>query len=308
MWAFAGCLSMAQWGAVWAVAATMLAGCLASSDPAPSDDSLPGPAAPPGLPALDLRGEGCREGGGHSVHPKFLNPLPEPWVPADVLEDVGPQLVYSEIPDPTRPVPAEGNTIGNYHATFACDRWWLGGVEKPAGLVLGFVGMKVEPPPFDDPGSVPTRSYLITVIGAADEELLRLLNEAGFHAVPSTGLIENLPLGHRRTLLDTDGHGIYESLFVPKRMGEMTPGPMRLWWQHEAAGGFRPIALDFVNDGGVHLAAEAQGTFTHTETHDHDPLPGAYGHTAALLYEGFGRTVSWGPRPDVTLEAAYIHA
>lgn len=301
---------MAQWGAAFVLAFVVLSGCLGGSKP---DDAVvqydlqPLPR-PSDLAPLVLRGEGCSEGGGHSVHPRFLNPLPEPWVPADILEDVGPQLLYSEVPDPTSPVPSEGNTIGNYHATFACERWWLNGVERPAGLVLGFVGMKVESPPFDAEPA-PTRSYLITVLAAADEELLHLLTTAGFHAVPASGVIETVAGAQRHTLLDTDGHGVYESYFVPKEMGAMTPGPVRLWWQHEVMSeGYRPIALDFANVDGVHYAAQGQGTFTHTETRDHDPVPGAGGQTAALLYEGFDRSVSWGPRPDVTLEAAYIHA
>jgi len=290
------------------LAAALLAGCtapasLGPTSSGPMDDAQDG-ALP--LPALDLAGQGCREAGGHSVHPKGFNPLPKPWMPADIIEDVGPQLWWSEMPDPDHPeAPREGNTIGNYHATVICDTWTFHG-EDIGPMVLGFVAMRIEAPPFAD--DTPVRQYLITVLAASDDRVVEAFHAAGFHAVPTTGLVDEAD-GVVHTLLDTDGHGVYESYFLPKPMGPMPDGVMRLWWQHENANGtFSPIALDMASGpGGAHVAAEGNGYFSHLQTHDHDPLPGAAGHIAALMYTGFDRTFGWGPRPDVVLEEAYVH-
>src|SRR5688572_14871913 len=73
--------------------------------------------------ALGLAGTGCKEGGGHSVYPVAWSwILPEPWYPADITGDVGPQLIHSS-PDPLHPVPEEGSTMGNWHVAMLCEGW-----------------------------------------------------------------------------------------------------------------------------------------------------------------------------------------
>lgn len=298
------------------LAALAIAGCVdvpgagvAPSEAAPADTE---PLAPLGLAAT-----GCFQGGGHSVHPRMFDPLPDPWDPADVLADVGPQLVYSEIPDPFSPIPSEGNTIGNYHATMWCEGWTLDG-EPVEDLVFGFVGMKVEPPVFDDASEPATHHYLVTVIATSSDEVLARLQAAGIAAIPATAARATLPDGTTRIQMWTQGNGDYDSIFTPKKMGENTATRVRLWWQGgygghgehatlDARGGYRPIALDLVTAGGTHYAGEAQGYFSHSGTEHHAPLPGAYGQTAALMYDGFDRVFEWGPRPDVRVAQAYDH-
>lgn len=293
----------------------------------------PGPslvAVDPGLPPLGLAGASCMEGGGHSVHPKSFwssgaaDVVPAPWVPADVLEDVGPQLTFSELPDPARPVPSEGNTMGNYHATMWCDAWTLDGDPADDDVFFGFVGMRVEPPPFDDPSVPATHHYVVTVVATNDDVVLERLRAAGIHAFGATATKAETPGGALRIQMRTEGNGDYDSLFVPEAYGEMHAKRVRLWWQSEpegeaghaghgagegshGEGAFRPVALDLVASGGTHSVASAQGYFSHSGTAHHAPLPGAYGHTAAVLFKGFDRVVEWGPRPDVTLAKAYVH-
>lgn len=278
--------------------ALVVAGCAAPAAE-PFAEETASPATAPTLPELRLEATGCLEGGGHSVHRNYPDYLPDPWVPADVIDDVGPQVVHSEFGGVVL-----GPTMGNYHATVVCESWTLNGEARD--MLLGFVGMKVEAPPFDD--GAPTKHYLITVIATSDPALQEILHHAGFHATLTKGEATWMPGGSLYTVLDTEDHGIYESAFVTKEHKPMDAGPFRLWWQKENADGtFSPIALDLRNTGGTHLVAEAQGWFHHLRTEDHAPLPGAGGWTAGLAYEDFDRVITLGPRPDVKLEEAYVH-
>lgn len=306
--------------AVWLLGALLLAGCIdtpAASDlgPASTDAAtIDGALAPLGLAATS-----CFEGGGHSVHPRMFDPLPDPWVAADILDDVGPQLVYSETPDPTKPIPPKGDTIGNYHATVWCEGWTLDGAPVD-DLIFGFVGMKVEPPVFDVGSEPATHHYLVTVIASNNEDVNARLNAAGIAAIPATAERMVAPDGTLRIQMWTEGNGDYDSLFKPKEMGDNTATRVRLWWQEgyghggdhgvRAASeehGYRPLALDLVTTGGTHYVAEAQGYFSHSGTAHHAPLPGAYGHIAALMYDGFDRVFEFGPRPDIAIPEAYDH-
>ena len=281
------------------------AGCVQQGVPVDAADLTTADA--PSSPDLGLSGSDCREGGGHSVHPKALNPLPDPWVPADVLDDVGPQLWWSEVPDPSDPTrpPEEGGTIGNYHATMACASWSFRG-EARKDVVFGFVGMKVEPPAWDDGAAA--SQYLVSVVATSDPDVHAALVDAGIHAMTASASWTDAPGGALRVQMSTDHNGDYDSLFKPKPFGASPEGVVRLWFLHENEDGtFSPVALDLRTTEARHSVADGQGYFSHSGTHHHDPLPGAYGHTAAALYEEFDRTFSIGPRPDVVLDARYDH-
>lgn len=213
--------------------------------------------------------------------------------------------------------------MGNYHATMWCEGWTLDG-EALEEIFFGFVGMKVEPPAFDDAALPATHHYLVTVVATDDETVLERLHAAGIAAMAATATHEAMPDGTLRIQMRTEGNGDYDSLFKPQADGEMHAKRVRLWWQstgvgdhaHEGeghvdgahmSGAFRPVALDLVASGGEHHVAAAQGWFSHSGTDHHAPLPGAYGHTAGVLYAGFDRTFEWGPRPDVVLDLAYLH-
>lgn len=294
----------------------VLAGCL--SAPAPSVESAPAETATTSLAALDLVATGCREGGGHSVHPKEYQELPEPWVPADILEDVGPQVVWSEYVDPLNPSPDPGETFGNWHATVLCESMtFRGRALEPA--FFGYVGERVERPVFDtSTGPEPDHHYLVTVVAVADDELLRAFHDAGIQAMKASATWEDIGGGFDRILMTTELNGAYDSVQSWKAWGEPT-AHTRVWFQdtgkelpHGAEGhtphmDATPTSFDMWTTGGEHIVAEGQGYFSHSGTQHHGGLPGA-GHTAALGYRDFDRTWTWGPSyPDVKLTQVWDH-
>lgn len=290
-----------------------LAGCLSDDDgtdrpvtPASTttSDDVPAPS--------DLSAEGCTMAGGHSVHPRDVagawqlsDQVPDPWQVADVLEDVGPQLVYSQVPDPTHPVPEEGETWGHYHATITCDAWTLDG-ETLEDVILGFVGPKVQAPSFAP--STADNTYLATVLATNNQAIYGTFQAAGFDMMWAEGSVNQLADEGVEVFMSTDHNGEYLSIFDKKELGENHVPHLRLWSQPENVNGtFTPIGLDLHTDGGTHYGAEGQGYFHHARTGHHYPLPGAYGYTAAFMLEGFDVSFEVGPQPDVVLEEAYDH-
>lgn len=259
--------------------------------------------------AADFRFEAtdCIEGGGHSVHPELTDYLPDPWDPADVMDDTGkPPLTTEFWSHPDKAIPEEGNTMGNWHVTMMCGSDSLDG-RAIDDHVFGYVGMRIEAPPFDT-GAPVDRHYLITVVASNDAGLRELLHHRGFHATDATGHVGMVEGGFFHNILATADHGTYEAYFRPEPAGEM-PGSYRLWFQKDNGDGtFSPIALDITNEGGSRLRAQGfYGTFTHLETEDHAPLPGAGGESPAVAYTGFSRVITPGPMPDIKLDEAYIH-
>ena len=308
-----GCHDVPRPLAALALLAFALAGCADTPDAGAGvggDDDHGGAAADFRFEASD-----CVEGGGHSVHPELPDYLPDPWDPADVMDDTGkPPLTTEFWSHPTEALPEEGNTMGNWHVTMMCGSDSLDG-RAIDGHVFGYVGMRIEAPPFDN-GTPADRHYLITVIASNDAGFRELLHHRGFHATDAFGHVgyDWGPVNpsafepYFHNILDTAAHGVYESYFRPEAAGEM-PGSFRLWFQKENGDGtFSPIALDITNEGGSRLRAQGfYGTFTHLETEDHAPLPGAGGESPALAYTGFNRVITPGPMPDVKLDEAYIH-
>lgn len=297
-----------------ALAALVLAGCAAEAPDVEtqSGDADAGPmhgAGHGGDATHDFvfAAKGCVEGGGHSVHPKLPDYLPDPWEPQDVMDDTGkPPLTTEFYSHPDQAIPQDGNTMGNWHVTMLCASSSLDGRDLP-GHVFGYVGMRVQPPPFDN-GTPVDRHYLITVIATNDKEFRELLHHRGFHATDATGHVGLQDTGLFHNILETADHGTYEAYFRPEPAGGM-PATYRLWFQKDNGDGtFSPVALDVHNTGGSRLrAADFYGTFTHTGTDDHAPLPGAYGESPAVAYTGFDRVVTPGPTPDVRLPEAYVH-
>ncbi len=266
------------------------------------------PAAP-----LALEGSGCTQGGGHSVHPQNVAgvwnvsaQVPEPWIVADVLEDTGDQFVYSEIPDPTTPVPEEGNTWGHYHATLECDAWTFDGQPLNEDTMFGFVGPKVQTPPFANTSA--DNEYLATVIATNHDDVYERFHEAGIDVMHATGTIEHQTPSTVRIDMHTSHNGDYLSIYELHEIGPLTLDTVRLWSQSETPNRtFTPLAVDIHLDGGTHYGAQQQGYFHHMGTAHHWPLPGAGGTTAAVHYDGFDVRFTWGPMPTVALDAHYDH-
>lgn len=297
--------------AAFALIGFLVAGC------SEAPDTDPGAGTPGGhdhgdgsgadAPGFLFQATDCIEGGGHSVHPEFEDYLPDPWDPADVMDDTGKPPLTSEFwAHPDGAIPEEGNTMGNWHVTMMCGTSSLDG-RALTDHVFGYVGMRIEAPPFDT-GAPVDRHYLITVVASNDAGLRELLHHRGFHATDATGHVGMQDTGLFHNILDTADHGVYESYFAPEAAGPM-PTSYRLWFQKDNGDGtFSPIALDVANEGGSRLRAQGfYGTFTHLETEDHAPLPGAGGECPAVAYTGFARVITPGPTPDIRLDEAYIH-
>lgn len=287
----------------------VLAGCTEAPDDtqATVDDAGHGHGAVGEAAGFLFEGSDCIEGGGHSVHPELPDYLPDPWDPADVMDDTGkPPLTTEFWAHPDQTIPEDGNTMGNWHVTMTCGSSTLDG-RALQDHVFGYVGMRIEAPAFDD-GTPVDRHYLVTVIATNDPAFRELLHHRGFHATDATGHVGMQDTGLFHNVLDTADHGVYEAYFSPEPAGDM-PASYRLWFQKDNGDGtFSPIALDLLNDGGSRLrAAGAYGSFTHLETEDHAPLPGAGGESPAVAYTDFARSITPGPAPDIRLDEAYIH-
>ncbi|MCA1812904.1 MAG: hypothetical protein LC624_03000 [Halobacteriales archaeon] len=286
------------------LALTVLAGCTAQpATQQPLTQSAPAQVTAPA--SFDLEGQRCLLGGGHSVHSTSVAPLiiPEPWKVADILGDVGPQLVYPE--EPEEGVPSEGKTWGNWHVTILCDAWQYDGKDVP-GLVFGFVVTKVEQPPFDT--GPPGPRYIMNVLATGDHGMHEALHKLGFHASTTTGTSEWTAPDVYHNLLDTADHGVYESIFHTSPFGDVPQNLTRLWFQRmNDDSTFTPIALDLWLHGGKHLIADPDGYFSHLRTQDHAPIPGAVGNIAGLVYQDADVTLKLGPVADVKLDKAYEH-
>ena len=290
---------------VLALGVLVLAGCTAPAAVQPS--TAPGATSASPMSDFKLTAHGCSVGGGHSIHSTSVERfvIPEPWKAADILDDIGPQLVFPE--EPEDGVPTKGNTWGNWHVTVAC-KDWSGDDGALKDFSFGFVATRVETPPWDD--SAPGRSYILNVLGTSDQDILEHFHMAGFHATPATGVSEWLAPDVFHHKLDTKDHGVYESIYKTVDAGDAAPdGIVRLWWQHENEDKtFSPVALDLkLSAGGKHLYADPNGYFSHLRTDDHAPIPGAAGNIAGLNWEGVDLEVTLGPAPPVVLEKAYAH-
>jgi hypothetical protein len=294
---------MTRGPALLALAMMVFAGCTTPAQVQPA--AAPGDTPASGEPAFQLNGHGCNIGGGHSIHSTSVERfvIPEPWKAADILDDIGDQVVYPE--EPQDGIPSKGKTWGNWHVTVVCDDW---STEDGAlaDHTFGFVATRIEAPPFDTGGA--ERHYILNVLATSDEHVLEHFHEAGFHATGTTGVYEWPAPGVFHHVLDTKDHGVYESIYRTFEMGDAPQGVVRFWWQHENDDGtYSPYAMDLKLTGGKHLRAEPNGYFSHLRTEDHAPIPGAVGNIAGLNWEGSDIEVTLGPKPPVVLEKAYLH-
>lgn len=308
---------------------TVLAGCIGT--PAqPSEgprDLAPAAAGLAMAPVPRMELADCIEGGGHSNYNLGdIQPMmPEPWQLTDVTDDIGPVTITNTIP----PTPATGPQSGIYHAAFRCQSFLLDG-EEQGPLSGGFVGIRVEPPPFDT-GPAALKHYLVVTFATDNDAVNAALGTAGLDLGTSAVTLDTVgPFFH--SVLDEADHGVYESHFQPVEAGAKEDGIVRIWLQHGAehhaaegdleamahdAPGIHPRALDLVDTGGEHFTAQdATAVFSHTRTNDHDqdfgigvvvPVPGVWGQTAGLGYRGFSRVLVPGPQPAVALETAWDH-
>ncbi|MHB8605722.1 MAG: hypothetical protein ACYDCK_10755 [Thermoplasmatota archaeon] len=293
----------------------LTAGCIASSK-SPASPTALGSASNAGtdgmamgakLMPLALNGTSCTWGGGHSIHThQYDSILPLPWKPADVIEDIGTQPSYSDPGEQVYGVMVNSGW-GNWHTNMECSAWTLNGEKKE--LTFGMILTRIVPPSFDT-NPVP-RNYMVNVIASSDKQFNDILMAAGWMAMPASGYIDWTTTPDTfHHLLDAGDHGVYESIFHTKDVGPMKDDVIRLWYQHANPDKtFTPVAIDMkITKKGEHYWGDLQGYFSHTRTHDHDPVPGAYGQIAGLVYTGFDASFGWGPQTNVMLDKAYEHA
>lgn len=307
--------------------ALAVAGCIsspASPQPVASDGPAPAWSTAAAFPRVELAE--CTEGGGHSNYNladlEAAGIMPEPWVLADVSDDIGPVTITNTVP----PTPATGPQSGIYHAAFRCESWTLDGAAQDGALQGGYVGIRIEAPPFDA-GPMAARHYLVVTFATDSEAVNQALADAGLGPGQSQVTVGMMgPLFH--SVFDEVDHGVYEAHFQPVEAGPKEDGIVRIWLQHGAGhhgdfsvqnhdSGIHPRALDLLDAGGSHFhAQDATAAFSHTRTSDHDqdlglgvpvPLPGVAGQTAGLGYAGFTRVLLPGPQPAVSLSEPWVH-
>jgi hypothetical protein len=287
------------------------AGCV-GEEPAAEATDPPADPPPDADTGLKIIMKGCREAGGVSVYDRnFYRQYgpPPPFTLADISRDVDDAKVASTGPPPT------SGTSGVWHMSVVCDHAsYEGQVLKE--FKWGWVGVRIMPPPWDN--STIDRQYFVPDFSFAEERIVeRMRNETHLHVSKMLGgTVERGQGGIVRALLDDEDHGVFDTRFPPKDAVPEGRGPMRLWFlvsnshSHEqSAPSYRPLAID-VQDSGAVMRSNSHDTaawFTHSRTTMHWPLPFGAGNVAGLLYEGLDRTMTWGPRPNVTLDKTWLH-
>lgn len=290
----------------------LLAGCVAAPQESPPHSSeAPSPKADEGF---RIEGRDCSEGGAYVTWNAFPNDpdLPPGFATRHVAADLGdpPTNSLGGEPDrlhtPANAVPSD-NVTGAYHPIMYCPTWILDGVEKTE-LWFAWVSALIHPPAYD---SAPvSREYSAGAIGVNDADLAAKLEAAGFAPEHITVTDFFLDATHLRNAFAFDHHGaIYAD--VPMRVLGAKPSETTRLWVVTATGegASRPIALDFLDEGGQHLVASAPGAFEHTVRGPApaDVVPIHTFTSWALGYTGVSRTITLGPATDFVLDGTHGH-
>lgn len=299
------------------VSVALLVGCMARPEPSASAQGTgPIPSAQQATTAAPVvHARNCTQAGGFSTYNDGTDaqffPLPAPFQRADVRDDVGNwPVTFGTLKEPSL-----GKQFGNYHASIVCSEYTLDGTPQK-DLRLGWVGMKVLPPPFDvaSPDGSPVTAEYITILWSVSDPTLRAeYQAAGVPATKGQQIVVGADptTGAIHTVLDDSMHGRYESWVRYKDVGAEKDGITRLWFvpmDPGPDGKYHPIPIDLEDTGGHHLEAAAPGYFQHTNTTMHEPLPGAYDAALSLGYQIPARTIQVLPMPaGVGLDDYYHH-
>lgn len=252
---------------------------------------------------LDLRLEGCREGGGYTVYGMNTPKLLDVWTYADIQDRLGRQTVGSY------GAPITGAAQGNYHATIACDSYTFRG-ESGSDLVFGFVVVQVEPPAFDTGGA--TLHFLSAQILTNKPDIAQeIQRQTGLHVMVGAGLVEMVsgsPVVH--AVWDgLEMHGVFDANVPVQRVRTLEQDTYRLWslqWGGDKM--FHPVAIDVRTLGGeFYTAPGAIGTLSQTEAGQSRGQPALAANSNAIYIDGFSATIDFGPRPSVMTTAEWEH-
>jgi hypothetical protein len=276
-----------------------------------------------GLLPFTVGMNGCVEAGSVSMYNIAENPMvPEPWEAADIRDDMGNPVFGSY------GVPITGPATGIWHMSVICDTYDYQG-EKHR-LIWGWVGVKVLPPPSDD-GTV-TRQFILADLSFGDPGIQEaLVTGPGFHVSHTIGAtIEWIGLGDViHTVMQDTSHGKFETFAGLKEYRALDLPDTRFWFPvstmadhgHEGASEtetWKPKSLDFVHEvdsPAEHwVVNENARAFAHTKDQpvaEGVTVPGIehYGYTgAAVLFQRFDRSMTFGPAPDdVLLDTTWTH-
>ncbi len=291
--------------AVLFVLMVVLAGC-ASSPSSPADDPAPVQATPALETPWNLELTGCTAVSGVSVYPRAAYMAsaaspPEPFVPADIRSEVGDARVASA--NGAGWFTTGNEVAGHWHTAIRCNE-----------LSWGFVGIRIEPPPFDD---VPVENNILLAVWSWPADIVDEMHHIG-HATKARDVLVVIDSIRMEMVLDDEDHGVYQG-YSPR--GD--PLPMRdalttRFWMlmpasgehnhHDQAGPYAPIAFDMATTAfQPEVLAESLGFFAHTGTDHHAPLPGLGGNDAAVAWSGFDAAITAGPRPAVLLNETWVH-
>jgi hypothetical protein len=298
-----------------------VSGCLDgepnSSKGLPSGDEA---AAGKDYSAFEVQMRDCVMAGGVSVYnssPDSVAPV-EPFLAGNIKDDVGDPRFASYMD------PVESDWLqGIWHINVRCDAYDYEGVQAGT-LDWAFVGVKVQPPEWDDSGI--EEQWFVADIAFKDTNIVNNLKGlTGVHVSELwAGVLEWEQGTALHTVIDDEENGRFETHAVMEYYKPFEKESMRFWMLvggdghghgHEcvdpcAEPMYRPVAIDLVNDveGAKHYVAfEDAGWLSHTRTAHHGNVPGAAGNVGAVVFEGHDTTISIGLVPDVMLEETWIH-
>lgn len=276
---------------VLAILVPAMAGCIQATTPSLGNPNTLGEAA--GAHSLEIQATKCMEAGAVTTNPDlpmFGGVLPAPWEPADTSGYLG--------------APATGTAIGVYHAAFACDMWVVNGrhEHEPSG---GFVGILVEPPPFDEVGRV-DHNILVATISSRNDDVVQHFHDAGIYVYPGIGHVDADESGEPwfvRAVLATSGDGVYESILTMNAQGDVWP-TLRLWFIAQGEDGkLHPAYFDMNQKKGQTFVGP--GLFDHVGSGDHLFI-GTAAPVGGLGFRGFDFTVTFGVL-KATVEKMWDH-
>lgn len=271
--------------------APILAGCL--------DGSIPDAVLPSSLDegaeglGLALEAHGCSEAGGVTLNPTLGSNdgiLPQPWVPADTTPYTG--------------VSMEAGNVGVYHSAFECHEWTVNG-DRSSHVSGGYVGMVVEPPPFEGVEPVDV-NFLVATFVTRDANLKGVLDRAGWYSYDGLGHVNGGEVDGAwivQAVLNTAGDGIYESDLVLQPDEDIEV--VRLWFIVDGKDGIlHPAYLDWIQSEGVRWTGN--GYFQHTLNADH-PGGVAAANVGGLGFSSVTRTARFEVLEEVVLEEMWDH-
>jgi hypothetical protein len=268
----------------------------------------------------------CREGGGVSLYESQKGDTgpTDPLLREDIAELLGDPKIGSYY----RPI-TEGRATGIWHISTICESYSVNGDDRGA-FEGGWVGVRVEPPPWDDSGI--EHQFFLPDISFKDGQIVQDLQDGLLMHTSRMvdGRLDWVGPAAIHQVMDDEDHGVFQSHVTMREYGTMEVERMRMWvyadltgnfnhgHDHAAEGaespghvphGFQPVAIDFINTGQadqwVHV--DGGGFLSHTRTDHHGETGGAAGNVGGIAWEGFDRTIRVGPSANLVYNNTWLH-